>query len=62
MLIVSESTLTERRAFIRSFVKEVTVTEKEVVLTYTMPLPSEAIIEEQSAVPSIVHHGGQYWI
>ena len=33
------SSLAEQRSFIRSFVKEVKVTGKEVLLTYTMPLP-----------------------
>ena len=40
-----ESTLAERKSFIRSFVKEVKVTGDEVLLTYTMPLPTEEISE-----------------
>lgn len=60
--ILSEGSLAERKVFIRSFVKEVTVTGKKVALTYTMPLPPEGTIEGQIAVPSIVQHGGQYRI
>ena len=56
--ILSEGSLAERKVFIRSFVKEVTVTGKKVALTYTMPLPPEGTIEGQIAVPSIVQHGG----
>ena len=37
--LLEESSLTERKSFIRSFVKEVKVTGDEVLLTYTMPLP-----------------------
>ena len=60
--ILSEGSLAERKVFVRSFVKEVTVTGKKVALTYTMPLPPEGTIEGQIAVPSIVQHGGQYRI
>lgn len=35
--LLGESSLTERKSFIRSFVKEVKVTSDEVLLTYTMP-------------------------
>ena len=37
--LLEESTLAERKSFIRSFVKEIKVTGDEVLLTYTMPLP-----------------------
>jgi site-specific DNA recombinase len=56
--LLEESTLVERRSFIRSFVKEVKVTGDEVLLTYTMPLPPEGISEERIGVLYSVHHGG----
>ena len=52
----------ERRAFVRSFVKEVKVTDNEVLLTYTIPIAPKGITEEELVVPSIVHYGGQYRI
>ena len=45
--LLEESTLAERKSFIRSFVKEVKVTGNEVLLTYTMPLPPQEISEER---------------
>jgi len=48
--LLEESTLAERKSFIRSFVKEVKVTGDEVLLTYTMPLPPEGISQERVGV------------
>ncbi len=56
--LLSESPLTERRAFIRSFVKEVKVTGDEALLTYTMPLPPEGITNEKAGVLPTVQYGG----
>jgi DNA repair exonuclease SbcCD ATPase subunit len=58
--LLDESSLTERKSFIRSFVKEVKVTADEVLLTYTMPLPPEGISEERVGVLSSVHYGGPW--
>jgi hypothetical protein len=43
----------------RSFVKEVKVTDNEVLLTYTIPMAPKGITEEEIGVPSIVHYGGR---
>ena len=59
--LLSESPLTERRAFIRSFVKEVKVTGDEALLTYTVPLPPEGITNEKAGVLPTVQYGGRYW-
>lgn len=59
--LLNQSSLPERRAFIRSFVKEVRVTGGEVSLTYTMPLPPTGISEEKVGVLATVHYGGRYW-
>ena len=53
--------LVERRAFIRSFVKEVRVTGDEVVLTYTMPLMPDGSSVDKVGVLPVVQHGGRYW-
>jgi len=58
--LLEGSTLTERKSFIRSFVKEVKVAGDEVLLTYTMPLPPQGIPEECVEVLSSVHYGGPW--
>jgi len=50
--LLNRSSLAERRAFIRSFVKEVKVTGDEVLLTYTMPLSPRGVSEEKVGVLS----------
>jgi hypothetical protein len=57
--LLEESTLTERKSFIRSFAKEIKVTGDEVLLTYNMPLPLEEIPEERVAVLPIDTPGGE---
>jgi site-specific DNA recombinase len=57
--LLSESSLGERRSFVRSFVREVQITDKEVLLTYTIPMAPKGITEEEIEVPSIVHYGGR---
>ena len=59
--LLEESSLTARKSFIRSFVKEVRVTGDEVLLTYTMPLPPQGVSEERTGVLSSVHDGGAQW-
>jgi hypothetical protein len=56
--VLSSSPLAEQKAFIRSFVKEVRVTGKEVLLIYTMPLPPEGSLHETAGVLDTVHYGG----
>jgi DNA repair exonuclease SbcCD ATPase subunit len=56
--LLSESSLAERKAFIRSFVKEVRVTGDEVLLTYTIPMVPRGVTEEKLPVLSIGHYGG----
>ncbi len=57
--LLSESSLAERKSFIRSFVKEIIVTGDEVLLTYTIPMLPRGITEEKLPVLSIVHDGGE---
>ncbi|MFC1994721.1 recombinase family protein [Chloroflexota bacterium] len=56
--VLANSSIPEQKAFIRSFVKEVRVSGKEVVLTYTIPLPPEGTLQEPAAVLDTVHYGG----
>ena len=57
-IILRGGTLMKRKAFIRSFVKEVRVTGDEVVLTYTMPT-AQWLLEEAIPVLPIVNYGGR---
>ncbi len=57
--LLSESSLAEKKSFVRSFVKEVKVTGDEVFLTYTIPMLPKGITEEKLPVLSIVHGGGE---
>ena len=60
-VVLQEGTLIERKAFIRSFVKDIRVTGNDAVLTYSIPeLPEEVSLEEVG-VPCIVQRGGRYW-
>jgi peptide subunit release factor 1 (eRF1) len=57
---LNESTLVERKAFIKSFVREVTVKDGEVRLLYSLPLTQEGLDQEKLEVLPIVHYGGRY--
>ncbi|NLE89871.1 MAG: hypothetical protein GX602_02870 [Dehalococcoidales bacterium] len=60
--LLTNGELSERKAFIRSFVQEIIVYNNEVKLIYTLPLlpdGTESIGEE--VLPS-VRYGGRYWI
>ena len=59
--LINESSLAERKTFVRSFVKEVKVTGDEVLLTYTIPMLPRGVTEEKLPVLSIVHYGGPFW-
>ena len=56
--LLKEGSLAERRAFIKSFVKEVRVTGNEAVLSYTMPiLPENVAIEKEGVLPTVQYGG-----
>ena len=57
--LLAHSPLSERKAFIKSFVREVKVTGQEVLLTYTMPLSSDGAFEETVGVLPSVRYGGR---
>ena len=46
---LSESEPTERRAFIKSFVKEIVVTPGDALLRYTIPMPDDSFIHGRNA-------------
>ena len=56
--LLKEGTLAERRAFIRSFIKEVKVTGGEAVLSYSMPiLPEKTAIDKEGVLPTVQYGG-----
>ncbi len=55
---LDDGSLSDRRAFIRSFVQEITVTKHEIQLNYTLPLLSDGLTEERMGVLPIVRYGG----
>ena len=48
--LLMHSSLAERKAFIKSFVREVKVSGDEVLLSYTIPLPPQGITEDEDKV------------
>ena len=50
-------TLSERRTFIKNFVKEISVKRGEAVLTYTMPMPPTGTNSEWASVLPIIQSG-----
>ena len=51
--------LSDRRAFIRSFVKEIAVSQQEIRLSYTLPLLPDGLTEEKVGVLHIVRYCGR---
>jgi site-specific DNA recombinase len=56
---IDENPLSERRAFIRSFVEDIIVTKKEVQLIYNESLLPGGLTEERVGVLPIVRYGGR---
>ena len=59
--ILGEGSLAERRAFIKSFIREVKVTGKEALLTYTTPILPDTVSIKGGKVLPTVQYGGRYW-
>jgi len=55
--VLSNSSLAERKSFIKSFVKEVRITGDKALLNYTIPLPPKGLTIEEVPVLSNVHFG-----
>jgi hypothetical protein len=62
LTIFTETSLAERKSFIRSFIKEVRVTGDHIVLTYTIPMTVKGLTEEELPVLCTIHDGGRFWI
>ena len=56
--VLSEGSLTERRSFIKSFIKEAMVKDNQVSLEYTFPILQSGQQKENLGVLSTEHYGG----
>ena len=54
-MFLNESELTERRAFITSFVKEIVVQPDGALVRYTIPMPEDSPIGETDAEEPALH-------
>jgi hypothetical protein len=59
--VLASGILTERRSFIKSFIKEAVVKGNDVKLEYTFPMLQKGPKRDKSVVLSIVHDGGPLW-
>ncbi len=57
--VLEESELTEKRAFLRGFVKRIDVIDREGIMTYVMPI--NGVMKERMGVLPTVNYGGWYW-
>ena len=55
--LLAESSIAEQRGFLRSFVEKIEVSDAEVKMYYTIPVPPDSAREEAVGVVPIVHHG-----
>jgi site-specific DNA recombinase len=56
---LSRSSITEKKSFIKSFVREVSVMGKEVTIRYSLPVQCGPVTTRVTTVPPIVHDGGR---
>ena len=56
--LLDEGSLSERRAFLKNFIKEVRVTDNEVLMTYTKPVMPDGT-DREKAVLDTVNYGGR---
>ncbi len=59
--LLKEGSLAERKAFVRSFVREIKVTCDEVIMNYNIPLLPDNITVGKERVLPTVQYGGRYW-
>ena len=56
--LLEEADFTERKAFLRSFIKRIEVNKEQVTVSYDLPVPQDSRAKEQTQVLSIVTTGG----
>jgi len=55
--LLANSVITEQRSFIKSFVEKIEADDERVKMYYTIPVPSDSIVQETTAVLPFVHYG-----
>jgi hypothetical protein len=55
------SSITEKKSFIKSFIREVSVMGNEVTIRYSLPVQCGLVTTRATTVPPIVHDGGPLW-
>jgi len=55
--LLTKSSITEQRGFLKSFVERIEVDESEAKVYYTIPMPPCSVSEETVGVLPFVHHG-----
>ncbi len=56
--LLEEADFTERKTFLRSFIKRIVVNKKQVTIYYNLPIPPEEKKKQSVGVPPIVTPGG----
>ena len=56
--LLKEADFTERKAFLRSFIKRIQVNKKQVTAHYNLPMPKGEKLKEQMGVLPVVTFGG----
>jgi site-specific DNA recombinase len=57
--LLEEADFTERKAFLRSFIKRIEVNKKQVTVHYKLPVPHDSVSKEQIGVLPIDTPGGE---
>jgi len=55
--LLEKSSIIEQRVFLKSFVDKIEVSDSEVCLYYTIPMPPSSLPDETMGVVPFVHHG-----
>ncbi len=55
--LLVKSSITEQRSFLKSFVEKIEADDEKVKMYYTIPVPSDSIVQETTGVLPFVHHG-----
>ena len=55
--LLAKSSITEQRSFIKSFVEKIEADDEKVKMFYTIPVPSDSIVQQTTGVLPFVHHG-----
>ena len=56
-VLLERSSIIEQRGFLKSFVDKIEVSDSEVNMYYTIPMPPSRLAEETVGVIPFVHHG-----